>query len=193
MNFKKVFSAIVAGLITSTLFSNLSFASENQSTQQSQSGPDRIVLIDKDTPKDKREKYGIKDENLNLDNEDDASTFFLLTDEFNTVYSYIETSPSGSRNIHLNNLRTAPKYRRKGYAKLLLMAVLNSFKNRKIYLEDICDACNHKNNICVYEKFGFVTVCESKTQRSMMLEKKDEDINYNGNTENLIKLDIIKL
>ena len=175
MNFKKVFSAIVAGLITSTLFSNLSFASENQSTQQSQSGPDRIVLIDKDTPKDEREKYGVS-EYQNFDNE----RLYFLTDVSCNIYSYLHTNKSIDGGVFFKYLKTLKEYRKKGYAASLMVAVLNSYKNTNIYLEDGC-------GFDFYGKFGFRVEQgkEDDFPTPMVLQKGEEDVDYKGRQKSL--------
>lgn len=195
MNFKKVFSAIVAGLITSTLFSNLSFASENQSTQQSQSGPNKIILMDKNTPKDKLKDYGLEDLSIR-----ENKFCYYLTDESKKIYAELimfYVKKNGNYTIEWLGCDL------KGMGKLILTNVLNSYKNVIISLVDCCSICEHPKEMdyrekdgafCYYEKFGFEFFKNtSDGYAQLILERKQDKIIYDGNQEGLRDLPIIQI
>lgn len=92
--------------------------------------------------------------------------FFQMPDALYAVWSVQRSAVSALRveaycdGLLVTALETAPESRRKGYATLLLSAILSEFGSQKIYSHV------HRNNAAsmrVHEKCGFVRISDSAT------------------------------
>jgi len=217
MCFKKFFSNAILGIMTSTLFSTTSFAMESK--------PNRIVVATNKTSKELAEKYTAEQPLCN----NKVCCVFSLVDKDDFVYASAEVHKGKYCNRYDEIKQTCPdEFLKKdgihevveieridinecliggnGYGKTLLWNILNYYKNSYVFLEDLCNICDHKGNellgrkpFCFYkDKFRFNDNVlykrgEKKGNKANQLYRDmvrdSEDVNYNGNCPK--KLEII--
>lgn len=217
MDFKKVFSNVIVELMAIIWFSNSSFATESE--------PNRIVVVNNQNLESLIKEYKGEQELC----KDKECCVFSLVNKNDFVYASAEVHKGMYCNRYDEIKQTCPGEFLKedgihevveieridinkcliggnGYGKTLLWNILNYYKNSYVFLEDLCNICDHKGNellgrkpFCFYkDKFRFndnvlykrgEKTGNKANQLYRDMVRDSEDVNYNGNCPK--KLEII--
>ena len=93
----------------------------------------------------------------------EGSNKIILYNPQNENVGYIKyqypLDPSGQRNIEIAYLFIKPKFRRKGYATVLLEYFLDKFKDKTYISLYTSKGIEQTKGFTIYEKLGFKQIC----------------------------------